>query len=354
MFGRLEETMLNKDNPARSQKSLELIQGTPSDSPDRDSYSPSTEQFCRRFASLATMRSVASAIVRQDRQNQDLRLDRESIKGPWSDLGPHTIGKFEPEGEPVLIEILTYEKAWSSHEDELLERVNAIASLRSRSFSGSIFPILRCRGYYPEITRSRFGIVYPLPLEAQNTVPISFLTVLERTKARTLQPSLTQRYKLATALVSHFLSFHRGGWLHKGVSALNIICFPDAFLSIAASLSTPYSIGINHSRVNGDNAYSSLSGPEMEYQHPVYGRNTLPCAGNSTNSIVRFRQEFDCYSVGMVLTEIALWTPLKSIAERIEGSRKEMLEKLLETYVPLIRMYMGDIYGAAVQYCLTM
>lgn len=172
MFGRLEETMLNKDKPAQSQEALKLIQGTPSDSPDRDSYSSSTERFCRRFACLTTMRNVASAIVRQDRQNQDLRLDRESIKGPWSELGPHTVGKFEFESEPVLIEFLTYEKAWSSHADELLERVNAIASLRSRSVSESIFPILRCRGYYPEPRRSRFGIVYQLPPEAQNTVPI--------------------------------------------------------------------------------------------------------------------------------------------------------------------------------------
>ena len=354
MFGRLEETMLNKDNPAQSQEALELIQGTPSDSPDRDSYSSSTERFCRRFACLATMRSVASAIVRQDRQNQDLRLDRESIKGPWSDLGPHTIGRFEPEGEPVLVEFLTYEKAWSSHEDERLERVNAIASLRSRSVSESIFPILRCRGCYHEPTRSRFGIVYHLPLEAQNTVPISLFTVLKGTKPRTLQPSLTQRYKLAATLVSHVLSFHRGGWLHKGISALNIICFPDAFPSIAASLSSPYFIGFNHSRVNDDNAYSSLSGPEMVYQHPRYQRNALSYADNSTTPIVRFCQEFDYYSVGMVLLEIAFWTPLESITERIEGSRQEMLEKLLETYVPLVRTYMGDMYGAAVQYCLTM
>ena len=167
--------MLNKDNPAQSQEALKLIQGTPSDILDRDSYSPSTEWFCRRFACLAAMRSVASAIVRQDRQNQDLQLDRESIKGPWSDLGPHTIGKFEPEGEPVLIEFLTYEKAWSSYRDELLEHVNAIASLRSRSVSESIFPILRCRGYYPEPTRSRFGIVYNYPSKPRTQYPLVFL-----------------------------------------------------------------------------------------------------------------------------------------------------------------------------------
>ncbi|KAL8856041.1 MAG: hypothetical protein Q9178_007350 [Gyalolechia marmorata] len=354
MFGRLQETMLSKDNPARSQEALELVQGTLRDTPDRNRYSSSTELFCRRFASLVTMRNVASALVRQDRQNQNLRLNRESIKGPWSELGPHTVANLEPESEHVLIEFLTYEKAWTSHEDELLERVNAIASLRSGSVSESIFPILQCRGYYPEPTRNRFGIVYQLPPEAKDTVPINLSTVIKRTKPLSLQPSLTQRYKLAAALVSHVLDFHRGGWLHKGISALNIICFPDAFPSIAASLSAPFFIGFNHSRMDDDNAYSSLSGPEIEYQHPVYQRNALPPADNSTNAIVRFRQEFDYYSVGMVLMEIAFWRPLKSITESIEGSPKMMLAKLLEKYVPLVKTCMGDMYGAAVQYCLTM
>ena len=352
MFSRLEDTMLSKDDPGQPQEASELVRGTLSDSPGEDSYSSSTEQFRRRFVCLATMRSVASALSRRDRQERDCRVDRGSIKGPWADLGPHTIGNMEPQDEPVLIEFLTYEEAWSSREDELLERVNDIASLRSGAVSESIVPILRCRGYYPEPTRSRFGIVYQLPPKAQNTIPISFLTVLERTKAKPLQPSLTQRYKLAAALVSHILSFHRGGWLHKGISSLNIICFPDAFPSIGASLSTPFFIGFNHSRVNNDNAYSSLSGPEMEYQHPAYQRNALSYADNSKNPIVRFCQEFDYYSIGMVLMEIAFWTPLKSITERIEGSRKEMLEKLRDKYVPLVRVYMGDIYGDTVQYCL--
>ena len=88
-----------------------MVPGTLSDSPNRDSYSSSTERFCRRFVYLATIRNLASTIVRQDRQNLDLRLDRESINGPWSELGPYVFGKFEPKDEPVLIEFLTYEKA---------------------------------------------------------------------------------------------------------------------------------------------------------------------------------------------------------------------------------------------------
>ena len=349
MFSRLEETMLSKANPGQVQEASELAQGTLSDGPGGDSYSLSTEQFCRRFACLATMRNIASAILRQDRQNQDLRMDKASIKERGSDLGSHAIGHLEPEDELILIEYLTYKEEWNSHEDELLERVNAIASLRSESVSESVVPILRCYGYYHEPSRNRFGIVYQLPPKARNKKPINFSTVLEKTKARTAQPSLTQRYMLATALVSHVLSFHRGGWLYKGISANNIICFPDAFASIAESLSSPYFIGFNHSRVNNDNAYSSLSGAEMEYQHPIYRK----IANKNPNPIVRFRQEFDYYSVGMVLMEIALWSPLNTIVNKIEGSPEEMLEKLLGKYVPRVRVYMGDIYAAAVKYCLT-
>jgi len=80
MFDRLKETMLSKNNSTQFQEILKLAQETLSDSLDEDSSSSSIERICRRFACLATMRSVASAIVRQDHQNQDLRLNREFIK----------------------------------------------------------------------------------------------------------------------------------------------------------------------------------------------------------------------------------------------------------------------------------
>lgn len=351
MFDRLKETMLSKNNSTQFQEISKLAQETLSNSLDEDSSSSSIERICRRFACLATMRSVASAIVRQDHQNQDLRLNREFIKRSWFDLDSHQIDNLELENKSVLIKFLTYEMTWSSREDELLKRVNAIAFLRSKSVF--IFPILRCCDYYSKPTRSRFDIVYKLLFEAQNTVLINFVTILKRTEARTLQSSLTQRYKLAIVLILHVLSFHRDGWLHKGISALNIICFSDAFPSIATSLSIPYFIDFNHSRVNDDNAYSSLSELEMKYQHSVYQGNALSYANNSTNLIVRFRQKFDYYSVGMMLMKIVFWTSLKLITARIEKSRKKMLAKLLKKYVSVIKMYMSNIYDVAIQYCLT-
>lgn len=349
MFDRLEENMLSKKNHAKSQSASKSIH-----SADGDSGLPSTELFRRRFAFLETMRDVASALLRQDRPMQDLRVAREFIKGPWSNLGPHEVGIFEPTSKRVLIEYLHYGEAWASRTNELLERVKGIASLRSRivsEFTESIFPILECHGCYHDPSRNRFGIVYQLPTEAKNKVPVSLLMAFEETKSEILRPSLSQRYKLVSALVSHVLSFHRGGWLHKSISAFNIICFPDAFPSIADSLASPYFIGFNHSRVNEEDEYSAPPELGAEYQHPAYLRNTQAFTDDTGNAIVRFRQEFDYFSVGMVLMEIAFWKPLKELIRA--GSPEEVLEKILKNLVPRIKVRMGDLYSAAVQYCLS-
>ena len=103
MFGRLEETMRSKETLTQSQRALESIP-----SADGNTDLSSSERFCRRFAYLATMKNVASAMVRQDSQAQNLYLDRETIKGPFSDIGPHAIGTFEPKCELVLIEFINY------------------------------------------------------------------------------------------------------------------------------------------------------------------------------------------------------------------------------------------------------
>ena len=90
----------------------------------------------------------------------------------------------------------------------------------------------------------------------------------------------------------------------------------------------------------------------MEYQHPVYQRNIQAYADDRKNGIVRFRQEFDYYSVGLVLMEIALWRPLTSMTENFVGTPEEMLSKLREKYMPRVRICMGDVYNDAVLYCL--
>ena len=352
MYGQLEETMLKNFGLAHSDRGAELESNSSSETGWK-SHLSSTAMLYKRVAYLEKMRKVASAMIARDPQIQDLQLDTGSIKGSRFDLGPYKIATFEPTGELILIEYLLY-RDWGSHMEELLERVNAIAALRSRHVSEPSFPILRCIGYFNDLPESEFGIVYSLPPEARNTVPISFSTVLQRTEEQHVQPSLTQRYKLASNLVAHLLSFHRGGWVHKSISALSIICFPNAFPSVAASLAAPYFIGFDRSRVNDQNAYSEISRSEMQYQHPVYLKNFQAYADDDRMAVVRFRQEFDYYSAGMVLLEIAFWKPLGFILKKLSlRPPEEIHAKVLEKVVPLVHTCMGDMYGAAVRYCLT-
>jgi hypothetical protein len=214
--------------------------------------------------------------------------------------------------------------------------------------------VLEWKGYYHDPSDFHFGVVYELPRLAKDTDPRNLLQVIHDTKSRTDQPSLTAKFKLASTLVLHVFSFHTGRWLHKNICAFNIIFFPNAFDTLAESFSSPYFIGLNHSRRNDENAFSNLAGPEAEYQHPVYLRNARKFSDDPQNPVRHYRQEFDYYSVGLVLLEIALWQPLKRITAKIDGSPEKVQKELLGSQIPLVKAYMGDRYGEAVKYCLSL
>jgi serine/threonine protein kinase len=343
----LEEVMLDTDNIPDLHMAID-------ESLSDDLESSSKKRFdYQRVAYLATMKDIASAMLRQESSDQDLSVDMSTLGPPVSELHRHSVKPVDGTGRRVIIETIDYEEAWVSRVHELLTRVNAIASLRSRGIIKDIFPVLKCKGYYHEASRFRFGIVYELPSFAENTDPLNLVQIINDTQSRTKQPSLTEKFKLASILVSHILSFHRGGWLHKNICAFNIICFPQMFNSLAESLSSPYFIGFNYARLNEENAFSDMPGPEKEYQHPMYLRNTRNYLDDPQKPFRRFRQEFDYYSAGLVLMEIAFWKPLHLITKNITGTPEELLTKLLKTHISLVKTYMGDSYGESVRSCLT-
>lgn len=308
----------------------------------------------RRVAYLATMKEVAVAITNKFSSNQDLSVDRSSLGPPTTEVHNHILKTISDSGQRVLIELMEYQDSWVSRVPELVARVNAIASLLSRGIlEEAIFPVLKCRGYYHDIPYARFGIVYQLPSLARNTEPMNLVQIISETQSRTARPSLTKKFELASNLVSHILDFHLGGWLHKNICSSNIICFPKVFDSVADSLSSHYFIGFNHCRLNNESAFTVPSNTELEYQHPMYLERIKKSLTAPENRALRYQQEFDYYSVGLVLMEIAFWKPLRDITKRIRGSPEELVVELLKTHVPLVKTYMGDAYGDAVKSCLT-
>jgi serine/threonine protein kinase len=308
----------------------------------------------RRVAYLATMKEVALAVTQQPSSNHDFSMDRSSLGPPTTTVHNHILKTMSDSGERVLVEFMEYQDAWVARVPELIERVNAISALLSRGVQDErIFPVLKCKGYYHDIPHPRFGIVYQLPSMAKNTDPVNLVQIIHDTSSRTAQASLTKKFELASSLVSHVLDFHLGGWLHKSICSFNVIFFPRAFKTPVESLSSPYFIGFNRSRLNDESAFTVPSTTELEYQHPEYLKHTKESSSAPGNQSPRFRQEFDYYSVGLVLMEIAFWKPLAGITKRIKGSPEELVVELLKTHIPLVKTYMGDAYGNAIESCLT-
>jgi hypothetical protein len=183
----------------------------------------------RRIASLATMRAVTSALTQQDSSDKDLSVDQSVLRPSVTELHHHSIKTDETTGERVLVKYIEYEASWVSRTNKLLKRVNAIASLRRHGKINEVFLVPKCISFYHDAARFQFGSVYEFPLLANNTDPQNLAQVINNTQSRTKQPSLTEKFKLASTLVSYIPDFHRAGWLHKSICSFNIIYFNDAF-----------------------------------------------------------------------------------------------------------------------------
>ena len=150
MSSRLEETIIKTDV---------FVYGSPVEAFDDDGHLLSTEQIRKKVMCLATMKNVASALVRYEPQNLKLRLDIGFIKGRRLNPDIFEIAILESISERIFIEYMIYQKSWHFRKNKLVERINSIVFLRSRELSEFDVFILWCCGYFYEPSRSRFGII---------------------------------------------------------------------------------------------------------------------------------------------------------------------------------------------------
>jgi hypothetical protein len=113
-------------------------------------------------------------------------------------------------------------------------------------------------------------------------------------------------------------------------------------------LPKPYFIGFNHSRPNSKDAFTDKPPrvPEEEdYQHPQY----------FNSSGLRFRAEYDYYSLGLVLLEIGLWTRLNDLipGDIANYPPAAQQQHWLKHAVPQLKRSMGNLYMESVRTCLS-
>lgn len=286
---------------------------------------------------------------RRSSDGKDLFVDNVGVDIGLS-FGEHSLGSYQP-GEstsksPVLVEWKSYDSRWtSSTGKELYKRVGDLAQLlhqpekRGREW----FRVLNCMGWLHDEPECRFGFVYEIP-----ETPVSLHTLIAQSRAAGGRPPLGMKFQLAATLARCLHGVHGTiGWLHKNISAHNIIFSPSQ--GAMSSTVSPYLIGFNHSRMDNEKAFTegpNISNKHIEYQHPEYRMSDKRTQN-------RFHRIYDYYSLGIVLFEIGIWTPFNEISGRKSTlSPLELQNYLIKNAVPKLDGWMGTVYRDAVTACL--
>lgn len=312
----------------------------------------------RRIGLLAAMKQISLALNNRTQSIKGPLFEEQYIIHPLQSFHWHYTGIYQPPDgvkTQVLVERLVYDDSWLGRTDELLQRVENIASICAITSTSLAFPILTCVGFYHNLGSRVFDIVYkfpPRPIDLLLSIPdvetpTSLRAIFAKVRQRSQRPSLDQLVAIALKLISVVMTMHKANWLHKSISSYNIIFFPDRFTSLADSMSSPFFTGFNYSRHNLRTEFTQFlsftqeHSEQLDYQHPIYQRGRE-----------RYRQEFDYYSIGVVLLELGFWLPIKHIMRDIRGSPEQALEALLKDYVPSLKSFMGNAYAEAVGACL--
>jgi serine/threonine protein kinase len=307
-----------------------------------------------RIGMLAAIKHMHILVSeRSEECRPDLRLDPEFVQS-IEDFEEHSLATVKKPDEiserRVLVEWIKYGTHWEGPvSQEMIVRVEAIAELLNSPTKPDGFRVLHCSAFFHDPSRFGFGLVYEFPwslsLRPQILNPRSLANIIDRTQNFRERPSLGDRFKVAYDLAVSVLEFHKVGWMHKSISAYNVVFFTVKGSKAVEWMETAYIIGFNHSRPNEPAAFTE--GPATEpksrkYHNPKYSKKGQ-----------RFRQEFDYYSLGIVLLEIGIWKILEDIISGWNiSSSIDLQEKLLEKRVPHLNHSMGAGYRDAVNACL--
>lgn len=266
---------------------------------------------------------------------------RVTIKTP---VDIHSLAALDHTSELVLVEWLRYKEEWADEttRQELLRRLTSVAGLFHAESSAQIPGSLQCQGMFHDPSHRAFGFVYGFP--SPNTKPKTLHSLLS---SRNDRPLLERRFRLAFDICHCVYTFHMVGWLHRNLHSKNVLFFVPDGGDDAEWAKEPRILGFAGSRETELASFSN--GPDessqfRNYQHPVYLAHQE-----------RYREEFDYYSVGMLLLEIGLWSTLSKItdSDRFRGiSDDQYRTEVLSRRVSHLGIAMGTNYMQATRACL--
>lgn len=206
--------------------------------------------------------------------------------------------------------------------------------------------------------RFRFGLVFAKPPHihpSTRATSLHDLLVSDRDI-----PSLTDRIALMKAITECIERFHAVNWLHKGLRSDNILFFSDTVLGDGElDFSAPYISGFDYSRPaqREDLTEKPPENPALDlYRHPrVHG------CGPTDAPSAPFKKSYDIYSLGVILVEIAYWSPIDRVLKfndlnRVKPSQTiKVRSNLLSAeggYLKWVKAYLGNTVAGVIKACL--
>ena len=287
----------------------------------------SSSDLCVPFSCLEPKPSrdnvVRTRIVTEDVPESEMTLAEETRSLRW----------FHKDMTPRM-----YAEQTSSRLQELTNRL-------TRSADNKILRVLRCRGYYCYPRERRSGLLYKLPSSRNGNIEtmLTLHEILNNTKSGSTAWFLGDRFRLAHSLASEVYELHTVSWLHRNLSASNVVFFVEKEGDFIDPLSF-YLIGFAQSRADEDLTYTdgptSTGDADEYYEHP---RHASESEG--------YQVQHDYYALGILLLEIGLWKRLPDAIPNwssVSNKRKIIMGEI----VPQLGVLMGSSYRDAVLACL--
>ena len=211
-------------------------------------------------------------------------------------------------GRPVIVEWKNYvfDPNPGSEWNQLIEnRVKELAILLGADHTPHEFRTLHCMSYLkdPDEDLYRYGLVYEKPVDVRLTaksIPLFDLFSIGS------KASLSARIKLASTLAKSLLYLHAVDWLHKSIRSDNILFF------VCSSDQPDYT---NPTLADFDYARPDLPGEQTDPPPEDLGNDIYRHPDSLNQEKPQSRKNYDVYSLGVVLVEIAYWKRLDEIVK---------------------------------------
>ncbi|KAK1749571.1 hypothetical protein QBC47DRAFT_311673, partial [Echria macrotheca] len=226
---------------------------------------------------------------------------------------------------------------------------------------------LPCYGYFHDKAQHRHGIVYNFPADRAEARPITLRQRLESDHGhkKRVQRDLADRFALARTLILTVYQLLHVRWLHKGLCGDNILLFENAGNDDLNSIQAPFVCGFVFSRRDAAVEMSEkLATVHKEKGEDVHDRlywhperfAIAEAAEESEQSGLRtksYKREFDLYSLGILLLEVGLWSPVERIyANSRNKDVREFVDVVKKSFIPELRGRMGKTYAEVVRACI--